>query len=67
MFDRTLRYALADRDYRQWGHYLDDQLAQERCNLAWKAFRLFQQGIIDRDEVLTVVSPRELHEMESTS
>lgn len=67
VFDRALRYALAERDYRQWGHYLDDQLAQERCNLAWKAFRLFQQGIIDRDEVLTVVSPRELHEMESTS
>ena len=67
VLDRALRHELADRDYRQWGHYLDDRLAQGRGNLAWNAFRLFTRGIIDRDEMLKIVSPRELRHMEATA
>ena len=56
---------MAQVPYTEWGHLLNRKVRGKKGRIADKAFTLLREGIIDRDEMLSVVSPAELREMEA--
>lgn len=65
VFDQPLRNEMAQVPYTEWGHLLNRKVREKKGRIADKAFTLLREGIIDRDEMLSVVSPAELREMEA--
>lgn len=67
VIDDVLRDVLADMEHTRWGHHIDALIKQDRARIADKAFALYVAGRIDRTEMLTVIHPRQLREMEATA
>lgn len=65
VFDQPLRNEMAQVPYTEWGHLLNRKVREKKGRIADKAFTLLREGIIGRDEMLSVVSPAELREMEA--
>jgi len=67
VIDDRLRDVLAGMDHTRWGHHIDAPIKHARGRIADKAFALYGAGRIDRAEMLTVVHPRQLRDMEATA
>lgn len=59
VFDDQIKAALSNLDYREWRQWIDNHLSSKNARMADKAWLLFQEGRIDKKELLTVISPME--------
>lgn len=65
IIDDELRDTLSGMQPTRWGHHIDAELRARRVRIADKAFVLYQNGQIDRAEMLSIVHPRQLRDMEA--
>lgn len=65
VFDDDIRAKLSRLDYSRWRDWIDSHLSERQSRLGDKAWDLYQQGSIDRQELLTVITMRELKRRES--
>lgn len=54
IFDSRLRSHLLSIPYTQWGKTIDNMLLSQNRSLIQNAFSLYQQGIVDEDEIIGV-------------
>lgn len=66
IFDQPLRDALVGMKNTEWGYHINSIIRERQGRIADKAFRMFLDGRIDRAEMLSVVTPGELREMEKS-
>lgn len=66
VIDDNLREKLASMPYTHWGQHIDGIIKKEKGRIADKAFCLYAADRIDRNEMLTVVSPPVLRDMEAS-
>lgn len=67
LIDDILHDELAEMDHTHWGHHIDAQIKRQKGRIADKAFMMYQANEINRTEMLSVVNPRQLREMEATA
>lgn len=60
VFDDDIRETLGQMDYTQWRRWIDNYLSERGERMSDKAWRLFQAGRIDEQELLTVISAKEI-------
>lgn len=54
IFDSRLRSHLLSVPYTQWGKTIDNMLLSQNRSLIQNAFSLYQQGVVDEDEMIGV-------------
>lgn len=64
LFDDPLRGQLASMPYTQWGQHIDGIIRVEQRRFADQAWRLYQQGRIDRAELPVAMTASQLRELE---
>lgn len=67
VFDSDIRSALRDLPYPAWRAWIETYLHERHGLLADKAWALFQQGRIDSDELLTVITWHEREKREAVA
>lgn len=60
VFDEEVKESLGQLDHTQWRTWIDNYISERGERMGDKAWRLYQTGRIDREELLTVISPREV-------
>lgn len=64
LFDDALRGQLAAMPYTQWGQHIDGIIRVEQRRFADQAWRLYQQGRIERAELPVAMTASQLRELE---
>lgn len=65
VFNEEIRHELAGLNYTLWGNWIDSHLQSKQATIVDAAWCLYQEGRIDRVEMLTVVSPGQLLTLET--
>lgn len=65
VFDDEVKESLGKLKHTQWRTWIDNRLSERGERLGDKAWRMYQTGRIDRKELLTVISPREITRREA--
>lgn len=60
VFDDEVKRALGHLEHTQWRDWIDNHLSARGARMADKAWHLYQANRIDQEELLTVISPREI-------
>ncbi len=61
VFSEDIRQALSELHYSHWRGWIDNYLGERQALMSDKAWALYQDGRIDREELLTVISAREFN------
>ncbi|WP_413484614.1 plasmid transfer ATPase TraJ [Morganella psychrotolerans] len=64
VFSDELRDELDDIPYQNWGRYIDGIIKMESRRISDHAWRLYNEGIIDRSELSVAMNNRQIHEFE---
>lgn len=64
IFDDELRDELSDMPYTRWAKHIDAIIRREKRRFADQAWRLFQQGRIERSELTVAMTISQLRELE---
>jgi len=67
VIDEGVREELSSMPYTNWGHHIDGIIKKSKSRMSDKALSLYRDGVIDKDELLTVISLRELRTIEGLS
>lgn len=67
VFDDHVRHELGKLPYTQWRNWIDTHLAGLGRRMSDIAWRLYREAQIDRRELLTVISEREIARREATT
>lgn len=65
VFDDEVKESLGKLKHTQWRTWIDNRLSERGERMGDKAWRMYQTGRIDRKELLTVISPREITRREA--
>ncbi|HHO9701242.1 plasmid transfer ATPase TraJ [Citrobacter braakii] len=65
VFDDEVKESLGKLKHTQWRTWIDNRLSERGERMGDKAWRMYQTGRIDRKELLTVISPREITRRET--
>lgn len=65
VFDDEVKESLGKLKHTQWRTWIDNRLSERGERMGDKAWRMYQTRRIDRKELLTVISPREITRREA--
>jgi defect-in-organelle-trafficking protein DotB len=60
VFDEDIRSELGRMEYTRWRGWIDNHLSERKARMSDKAWDLYQQGRISQQELLTIITRREL-------
>lgn len=64
IFDDALRDELAHLPYTEWARHIDGIIRRQKRRFADQAWRLYQEGRIERSELMVAMTPSQLRELE---
>lgn len=65
IFDDEVKDSLSRLKHSEWNKWIENHLSKRGERMGDKAWRMYQTGRIDRKELLTVISPREIARREA--
>ncbi|UCQ13119.1 plasmid transfer ATPase TraJ (plasmid) [Edwardsiella tarda] len=65
VFDDEVKESLGQLKYTHWRTWIDNYLSERGKRMSDKAWLMYQAGIIDRKELLTVINPHEISRREA--
>lgn len=63
IFDDVIKSSLNEIDYKKWAFFIDSKIKEEKRSIKYKAINLYQEGIIDKLQLLEVITNNEFNEM----
>ena len=64
IFDEELKAELSELPYQQWGAFVDNRLKAQGTTLVQKAYQLYQEGKVSREDVIEVITISNFNKLE---